>query len=157
MGNVVLYGATGGKVFIRGVVGERFAVRNSGAETVVEGVGDHGCEYMTRGRVVVLGPTGRNFAAGMSGGEAYVLDEFGKFRGLCNTGMVGLEDVETQEDEDALRGLIEEHLEHTGSVNAKRVLKNWDVMLPKFVKVMPYDYKRVLEERRRRDDQQAAN
>ena len=157
VGNVVLYGATGGKVFIRGVAGERFAVRNSGAETVVEGVGDHGCEYMTRGRVVVLGPTGRNFAAGMSGGEAYVLDEFGKFRGLCNTGMVGLEDVETQEDEDALRGLIEEHLEHTGSVNAKRVLKNWDVMLPKFVKVMPYDYKRVLEERRRRDDQQAAN
>ena len=114
VGNVVLYGATGGKAFIRGVAGERFAVRNSGAEAVVEGVGDHGCEYMTRGKVVVLGPTGRNFAAGMSGGEAFVLDERGTFSALCNHELVGLESVETAEDEDGLRSLIEEHYEHTG-------------------------------------------
>ena len=132
-------------------------MRNRGADAVVEGGGDHACEYMTRGRVVVLGRTGRNFAAGMSGGEAYVLDEFGEFRGLCNTGMVGLEDVETQEDQAALHRLIEEHLERTGSVNAKRVLENWDDMLPRFVKVMPYDYKRVLEEQRQRANLQAAD
>ncbi len=147
VGNVVLYGATGGKAFIRGVAGERFAVRNSGAETVVEGVGDHGCEYMTRGKVVVLGPTGRNFAAGMSGGEAYVLDESGEFASLCNPGMVGLEAVEDPADIDALRGLIQQHLDCTGSANARRVLDGWDEMLPKFVKVMPYDYKRILQER----------
>ena len=147
VGNVVLYGATGGKAFIRGVAGERFAVRNSGAETVVEGVGDHGCEYMTRGKVVVLGPTGRNFAAGMSGGEAYVLDESGEFASLCNPGMVGLEAVEDPADIEALRGLIQQHLDYTGSANARRVLDGWDEMLPKFVKVMPYDYKRILQER----------
>ena len=147
VGNVVLYGATGGKAFIRGVAGERFAVRNSGAETVVEGVGDHGCEYMTRGKVVVLGPTGRNFAAGMSGGEAYVLDERGTFSSLCNHEMVGLENVEDPGDESDLRDLIEEHYEQTGSVNARRALDNWETMLPKFVKVMPHDYKRILMER----------
>ncbi len=147
VGNVVLYGATGGKAFIRGVAGERFAVRNSGAETVVEGVGDHGCEYMTRGKVVVLGPTGRNFAAGMSGGEAFVLDEKGTFSALCNREMVGLESVEDPDDISELRSLIEEHYEHTGSANARRVLDDWDAMLPKFVKVMPYDYKRILMER----------
>ena len=147
VGNVVLYGATGGKAFIRGVAGERFAVRNSGAETVVEGVGDHGCEYMTRGKVVVLGPTGRNFAAGMSGGEAFVLDEHGVFESLCNPDLVGLESVEDPADEKGLRSLIEEHYEQTGSANARRVLDNWDEMLPKFVKVMPYDYKRILMER----------
>jgi glutamate synthase domain-containing protein 2/glutamate synthase domain-containing protein 1/glutamate synthase domain-containing protein 3 len=147
VGNVVLYGATGGKAFIRGVAGERFAVRNSGAEAVVEGVGDHGCEYMTRGKVVVLGPTGRNFAAGMSGGEAFVLDERGAFPALCNREMVGLEDVEDTEDIEGLRSLIEEHYEQTGSSNARRVLDDWDEMLPKFVKVMPYDYKRILMER----------
>ena len=147
VGNVVLYGATRGKAFIMGVAGERFAVRNSGAEAVVEGVGDHGCEYMTRGRVVVLGPTGRNFAAGMSGGEAYVFDEFGKFNSLCNAGMVDLDDVVEEEDVAALRRMIEEHLGHTGSANAARVLASWDEMLPKFVKVMPLDYKRILRER----------
>ena len=151
VGNVVLYGATGGRAFIRGVAGERFAVRNSGAEAVVEGVGDHGCEYMTRGRVVILGPTGRNFAAGMSGGEAFVLDEHGRFEGLCNTGMVGLEEVSAQEDIEALRRLIEDHLKYTGSATAERVLEAWDEMLPRFVKVMPTDYKRVLAERASRE------
>ena len=151
VGNVVLYGATGGKVFIRGVAGERFAVRNSGADAVVEGVGDHGCEYMTRGRVVVLGPTGRNFAAGMSGGGAYVFDEFGKFEELCNTEMVGLEDVVERDDKAALRRMIEDHLHHTGSANASRILAAWDEVLPRFVKVVPHDYKRVLEERKRKE------
>jgi glutamate synthase (NADPH/NADH) large chain/glutamate synthase (ferredoxin) len=150
VGNVVLYGATEGKMFIRGVAGERFAVRNSGAEAVVEGVGDHGCEYMTGGRVVVLGPTGRNFAAGMSGGEAFVLDEKGVFPDLCNPEMVDLERVVAEEDEIGLRTLLEAHREYTGSVNAARVLDNWSEMLPKFVKVMPRDYKRVLAERRKR-------
>ena len=147
IGNVALYGATGGQSFIRGMAGERFAVRNSGAEAVVEGVGDHGCEYMTRGRVVVLGPTGRNFAAGMSGGEAYVLDEYGKFRDLCNSEMVFLEDLEEQADIAAVRRLIEDHQAFTGSANARRILDNWDDMLPRFVKVMPIAYKRVLAER----------
>ena len=144
VGNVALYGATGGKAFIRGIAGERFAVRNSGAVAVVEGVGDHGCEYMTRGTVVVLGSTGRNFAAGMSGGQAYVLDESGKFGGLCNTGMVDLEPVKTAEDQEVLRRLLTEHLERTGSSNAGRVLDTWDDMLPRFVKVIPLDYKLVL-------------
>ena len=147
VGNVVLYGATSGKVFIRGIAGERFCVRNSGAEAVVEGVGDHGCEYMTRGRVVVLGPTGRNFAAGMSGGEAYVLDEDGRFRDLCNTDMVDLEPVAEESDRAALRRMIEDHLHYTGSANARRVIDDWDQMLPKFVKVMPIAYKRALRER----------
>ena len=151
VGNVVLYGATGGQVFIRGVAGERFCVRNSGAEAVVEGVGDHGCEYMTRGRVVVLGPTGRNFAAGMSGGEAYVLDEHGRFRDLCNPEMVFLEDLVEDADIAAVRRMLEDHLEYTGSANAKRVLESWDEMLPKFVKVMPIDYKRALGERAERE------
>ena len=147
IGNVALYGATSGQAFVRGLAGERFAVRNSGAETVVEGVGDHGCEYMTGGRVVVLGPTGRNFAAGMSGGEAYVLDEGGDFANLCNPGMVELEPVQSDEDRSNLRRLIEAHFELTGSANAGRVLSSWDRMLPKFIKVMPRDYKRVLAER----------
>jgi glutamate synthase domain-containing protein 3 len=151
VGNVVLYGATEGKVFIRGIAGERFAVRNSGAEAVVEGVGDHGCEYMTGGKVVVLGPTGRNFAAGMSGGEAFVLDENGTFKSLCNPDMVDLERVESEADETALRNLLEEHRQTTGSANAARVLDNWGTMLPKFVKVMPRDYKRVLAEHKQRD------
>jgi glutamate synthase domain-containing protein 2/glutamate synthase domain-containing protein 1/glutamate synthase domain-containing protein 3 len=155
VGNVVLYGATDGKAFIRGVAGERFAVRNSGAQAVVEGVGDHGCEYMTGGRVVILGPTCRNFAAGMSGGEAYVLDEAGAFKGLCNQEMVDLESVETDADQVVLRLLLEEHRQATGSVNATRVLDNWDEMLPRFVKVMPRDYKRVLAERRARNERDA--
>jgi glutamate synthase (NADPH) large chain len=155
VGNVVLYGATDGKMFIRGIAGERFAVRNSGAQAVVEGVGDHGCEYMTGGRVVVLGPTGRNFAAGMSGGEAFVLDESGAFAGLCNPDMVDLESVERDDDIIELRQLLEKHRDNTGSLNAERVLNAWDEMLPKFVKVMPRDYKRVLAERRVRDEDQA--
>ena len=154
VGNVVLYGATGGQVFIRGVAGERFGVRNSGAEAVVEGVGDHGCEYMTRGRVVVLGPTGRNFAAGMSGGEAYVLDEHGLFRDLCNPDMVFLEDLVEDADIANVRRMIEDHLAYTGSANARRVLENWDDMLPRFVKVMPIDYKRVLAERAERRERE---
>ncbi len=149
VGNVVLYGATSGKVFIRGVAGERFCVRNSGAEAVVEGVGDHGCEYMTRGRVVVLGPTGRNFAAGMSGGEAFVLDENGALPGLCNTDMVDLEPVVDDADRAHLKRMVEDHLRYTGSSNARRVIDHWDRMLPRFVKVMPTDYKRALEERAR--------
>ena len=146
IGNVALYGATGGQTFIRGIAGERFAVRNSGAEAVVEGVGDHGCEYMTRGKVVILGPTGRNFAAGMSGGEAYVLDESGEFEALCNKGMVDLDPVVENDDVQNLKRLIETHRNHTESKNAKRILENWDEYLDKFIKVMPRDYKRVLAE-----------
>ncbi len=142
-----MYGATGGLVLIRGIAGERFAVRNSGAEAVVEGVGDHGCEYMTRGKVVVLGPTGRNFAAGMSGGEAYVFDESGKFESICNKSLVSLEPVSEEKDLDDLKRLIELHKKHTGSNNAARILSNWESMITSFVKVMPNDYKRILAER----------
>jgi glutamate synthase (NADPH/NADH) large chain len=147
VGNVALYGATGGEAYFRGFAGERFAVRNSGAEAVVEGVGDHGCEYMTGGVVVVLGQTGRNFAAGMSGGVAFVLDEGGRLGELCNKDMVGLEPVESDEDRALLRGMVERHLEWTGSGVAGRVLEGWEEILPHFVKVMPNDLKRVLEER----------
>jgi glutamate synthase domain-containing protein 2/glutamate synthase domain-containing protein 1/glutamate synthase domain-containing protein 3 len=154
VGNVVLYGATSGRAFIRGIAGERFAVRNSGAEAVVEGVGDHGCEYMTGGRVVVLGPTGRNFAAGMSGGEAFVLDEQDRFASLCNQDLVDLERVETEADKLDLKRLLEEHLRLTGSANAARVLDAWEETLPRFVKVMPRDYKRVLAERAARAEGQ---
>ena len=146
VGNVVLYGATGGRMFIRGVAGERFAVRNSGAEAVVEGVGDHGCEYMTAGTVVVLGPTGRNFAAGMSGGIAYVLDGDGTFRQRHNPEMVDLEPVEDERDSKALKKLIEEHFQQTGSTKAKQVLDEWEQILPRFVKVYPRAYRRALEE-----------
>ena len=145
VGNVSLYGATGGEAYFRGLAGERFCVRNSGALAVVEGVGDHGCEYMTGGRVVVLGPTGRNFAAGMSGGIAYVLDPQEKFRDLCNPGLVDLERVETDEDERELRGLVDAHFRYTRSDRAERVLEKWETTLPRFVKVMPRDYKRALQ------------
>jgi glutamate synthase (NADPH/NADH) large chain/glutamate synthase (ferredoxin) len=147
VGNTVLYGATAGRAFFRGLAGERFAVRNSGASAVVEGVGDHGCEYMTGGRVVVLGPTGRNFAAGMSGGVAYVLDEDGSFAKRCNMGMVGFDELDPA-DVIELRALIEEHEQRTGSPVAARVLGDWDGLLESrvFVKVMPHDYKRVLRE-----------
>src|SRR5207248_11669617 len=141
VGNTVLYGATSGRAFFRGLAGERFAVRNSGASAVVEGVGDHGCEYMTGGRVVVIGPTGRNFAAGMSGGIAYVLDEGGLFAGRCNTQLVGLEGL-TDDNEIALRALLEEHVERTGSTVAADLLADWDA--DRFVKVMPHDYRRAL-------------
>lgn len=144
IGNVALYGATQGEVFIRGMAGERFAVRNSGVNTVVEAVGDHGCEYMTGGKVIVLGPTGRNFAAGMSGGVAYILDEAGDFATRCNMQMVALEKMDPAEAED-IRQLIKRHADYTKSQKAFKVLALWDEMLPKFVKVMPKDYKRVLQ------------
>jgi glutamate synthase (NADPH) large chain len=147
VGNVALYGATAGEAYFRGFAGERFAVRNSGAHTVVEGVGDHGCEYMTGGTVVVLGPTGRNFAAGMSGGVAFVLDEESRFEKLCNRDMVGLETVESEEDRVHLRGMVERHLEWTGSTAAERVLEDFEELLPKFVKVMPNDLKLILKQR----------
>jgi glutamate synthase (ferredoxin) len=144
VGNVVLYGATSGEAYFRGLAGERFAVRNSGAYAVVEGVGDHGCEYMTGGRVVILGRTGRNFAAGMSGGIAYLLDEEGDFERRCNKGMVDLEPLEAGEDITLVQDLIRKHAEHTQSARARKVLANWDRTLPKFVKVVPRDYKRAL-------------
>jgi glutamate synthase (NADPH/NADH) large chain len=171
VGNVVLYGAISGECYFRGVAGERFAVRNSGAIAVVEGVGDHGCEYMTGGTIVVLGYTGRNFAAGMSGGVAYVLDEEGDFERRCNLAMVELEavpeeaqvmeelgggDLEShgrvnvkhlgQSDERLLRVLIQKHLHYTGSQRAKKILDHWEKFLPKFVKVMPTEYRRALKE-----------
>ncbi|MBT6406091.1 MAG: glutamate synthase subunit alpha, partial [Rhodospirillaceae bacterium] len=169
-----LYGAIAGECYFRGVAGERFAVRNSGATVVVEGVGDHGCEYMTGGCVVVLGSTGRNFAAGMSGGIAYVLDGDGEFEKRCNMAMVELEPITdedraiekldhqggeleahglvdimhdmTSQDAQRLRVLIHNHLKYTGSSKAKEILDNWDNMLPRFVKVMPVDYRRALQE-----------
>jgi len=171
VGNTVMYGAIGGEAYFRGVAGERFAVRNSGATAVVEGVGDHGCEYMTGGTVVVLGKAGRNFAAGMSGGIAYVLDEEGDFTQRCNMAMVELEPIADEEtagaavgstdleshgkvqidhvaghDGDMLKGLIQRHLLFTGSERARRVLENWSVYQSKFVKVMPTEYRRALTE-----------
>jgi glutamate synthase (ferredoxin) len=143
VGNVCLYGATSGEVFIRGMAGERFAVRNSGVNAVVEAIGDHGCEYMTGGTVVVLGPTGRNFAAGMSGGVAYILDEKGELPAKCNMQLVGIEHLD-KDDVATLKTMIENHAINTKSVRAAAILKDWDKLLPKFVKVMPKDYKRVL-------------
>ncbi|MCL4802647.1 MAG: glutamate synthase subunit alpha, partial [Burkholderiales bacterium] len=161
-GNVVLYGAIMGEAFFRGVAGERFCVRNSGADAVVEGVGDHGCEYMTGGTVAVIGATGRNFAAGMSGGIAYVLDEAGTFKDYCNTAMVALEPVLAEAEQEAklapdlwhrgrsdeaiLRELLEKHLRQTGSTQAKRILDRWAEFRPKFVKVFPNEYRRALGE-----------
>ena len=144
VGNVVLYGATSGEVFIRGVAGERFAVRNSGAIAVVEGVGDHGCEYMTGGRVVVLGRTGRNFAAGMSGGIAYVLDADGDFAQRCNLEMVDLEALDEPQEEEFVRELIARHVQLTKSSRGQHVLDNWTEYRQKLVKIMPLDYRRVL-------------
>ncbi|MCK5717033.1 MAG: glutamate synthase subunit alpha, partial [Thiomargarita sp.] len=174
IGNTVLYGATSGECFFRGVAGERFAVRNSGAIAVVEGVGDHGCEYMTGGIVVVLGETGRNFAAGMSGGIAYVLDNKGDFEKHCNLAMVELEPIIEEEtaletvyhqggdlethgrvnvkhdmtryDAQRLKRLIEKHLHYTDSTYAEKILNQWTDYLPKFVKIMPVDYKRALQQ-----------
>jgi len=146
VGNTVLYGATSGRAFFRGLAGERFAVRNSGASAVVEGVGDHGCEYMTGGRVVVLGRTGRNFAAGMSGGLAFVLDEDGTLRARVNPAL--LDQLEELDEGDAIevRDLVAEHVRRTGSSVGRRVLDEWESILPRFVKVFPTDYKRVLAE-----------
>ena len=143
-GNVAFYGATSGTAYIRGQAGERFCVRNSGVNAVVEGVGDHGCEYMTGGIVAILGRTGRNFAAGMSGGIAYVFDEQGDFASRCNTEMVGLEELDDA-DAAVLKAMIEKHAECTGSSLATMMLINWQNVLPRFVKVMPMDYKRVLQ------------
>ncbi|MBE0655604.1 MAG: glutamate synthase subunit alpha, partial [Bacteroidales bacterium] len=146
IGNTVLYGATSGEIFVNGVAGERFCVRNSGAVAVVEGVGDHCCEYMTGGRTVVLGKTGRNFAAGMSGGIAYVLNVDDDFDFYCNMGMVELSLVEDRNDVKELNGLITRHYEYTGSPLAERILGDWDNYIDHFIKVIPYEYKKVLEE-----------
>ncbi|MCX7923616.1 MAG: glutamate synthase large subunit [Clostridia bacterium] len=144
IGNVAFYGATGGEAYIRGIAGERFCVRNSGVKAVVEAVGDHGCEYMTGGRVVVLGPTGRNFAAGMSGGVAYVLDEAGDFNVRCNMGIVELGKLD-DEDTDELKEMVQNHVKYTGSTVGQKVLDNWNESVTKFVKVMPKDYKRMIQ------------
>jgi glutamate synthase domain-containing protein 2/glutamate synthase domain-containing protein 1/glutamate synthase domain-containing protein 3 len=152
VGNVVLYGATSGEAYFNGMGGERFAVRNSGASAVVEGLGDHGCEYMTNGLVVVLGKTGRNFAAGMSGGIAYVLDEEGDFMDKrCNRASVDLERVFDPEDQSVLRGAIVRHFESTGSPRAKWILEKWGEMLPRFYKVFPREFKKALETARRKE------
>jgi glutamate synthase (ferredoxin) len=143
-GNVALYGATAGEVYIGGMAGERFGVRNSGVSAVVEAIGDHGCEYMTGGTVVVLGSTGRNFAAGMSGGIAYILDEKGDFATRCNKQMVALEKFEDAEENETVRRLIERHATYTKSQRAVKVLAAWEKYSGLFVKVMPKDYKRVL-------------
>ncbi len=151
-GNVILYGATGGEVYIHGKVGERFAIRNSGAYAVVEDVGDHGCEYMTGGRVVVLGRTGINFAAGMSGGIAYVYDPNGGFDSRCNLDMVDLESVRDAKDIEELKGMINLHFKHTGSRKAEEILLDWDARLPFFVKVFPMEYRRVLGQMSKEDE-----
>ncbi|WP_232468291.1 glutamate synthase large subunit [Alkalitalea saponilacus] len=148
IGNTVLYGATSGSLYVHGVAGERFAVRNSGANAVVEGVGDHCCEYMTGGRVVVIGSTGRNFAAGMSGGIAYVLDESGKLDYFCNKGLVELNPVHDYDDIKELQELLNNHLLHTNSAKAREILVNWDYYLPKFVKIIPFEYKKVLQQQK---------
>ena len=147
IGNVAFYGATSGKAYIHGTAGERFCVRNSGVQAVVEGVGDHGCEYMTGGRVIILGETGNNFAAGMSGGIAYVFDTGDTFKDRVNTEMVGLDALD-QEDIDYLKAEIKAHQELTGSKLAANILNDWDHMSQFFVKVMPNDLKRVLDERK---------
>jgi glutamate synthase (NADPH/NADH) large chain len=169
VGNTVMYGATEGEAFLAGVGGERFCVRNSGATAVVEGVGDHGCEYMTGGTVVVLGMTGRNFAAGMSGGIAYVYDEDGTFAGRCNPAMVAIEKVlpETRQakgepmhngksDEAQLKSLIERHAAYTGSARAKSIVANWEIARDRFVKVFPNEYRRALGEMAATGNKQAA-
>ncbi|MDP3086018.1 MAG: glutamate synthase subunit alpha, partial [Rubrivivax sp.] len=169
IGNTALYGATSGEAFFRGVAGERFAVRLSGANAVVEGTGDHGCEYMTGGTAVVLGKTGRNFAAGMSGGIAYVYDEDGQFARRCNPAMVALEQVlpraeqtgpaigwhAGQADETLLKKMIEDHHRWTGSLRAREILDGWNAARSKFIKVFPHEYKRALAERAARSEAQA--
>jgi glutamate synthase (ferredoxin) len=144
VGNVALYGASAGEVYIRGMAGERFAVRNSGVTAVVEAIGDNGCEYMTGGNVVVLGRAGRNFGAGMSGGIGYVLDEAGDFARRVNPQMVGIEKLEDAGEIAAVRAMIQKHLDYTGSARARAILAGWNAFVPKFVKVMPKDYKRML-------------
>ena len=152
-GNVICYGAVSGEAFFKGVVGERFCVRNSGASAVAEGCGDHGCEYMTGGRVVILGRTGRNFAAGMSGGIAYVYDEDGSFSERCNTGMAGIEGL-LEEDEIEIRNLLSKHLRYTGSTRAALILEEWKSRKVHFRKVMPVEYRRVLDTRARNEERE---
>ena len=152
-GNVVAYGATSGEIYIRGICGERFCVRNSGAEAVVEGVGDHGCEYMTAGRAVILGETGRNFAAGMSGGIAYVWDAAGTFRQQVNKEMVDLDPLDAN-DIDYLKAIIEKHVAYTESARGREILSRWQVEQARFVKVMPIDYKRAIAELRKLAEQE---
>ena len=152
-GNVLLYGATSGEAFINGRAGERFAIRNSGAIAIVEGVGDHCCEYMTGGRVVVLGPTGINFGAGMSGGIAYVYDKRHRFDSYCNLDMVDLDPVTIPEDIEELRELIKKHIKYTRSEKAKMILDQWEESLPKFVKVFPMEYRRVLGQMMKEDEE----
>ena len=147
LGNVALYGATSGECYFRGIAAERFCVRNSGATAVVEGVGDHGCEYMTGGRVVILGETGRNFAAGMSGGIAYVWNRDNSFEEMCNQELVLLEEI--GEDLETLRSLIQNHFNFTQSPRAKEILDSWSVSQNQFVKVMPKDFKKVLEKQKK--------
>ena len=144
IGNVALYGATSGKAFIGGVAGERFCVRNSGATAVVEGVGDHGCEYMTGGRVAILGKTGKNFAAGMSGGVAYVLDVDSDLYTKVNKQMVNIEHVTSKVDVSELKEMIEEHVKDTNSEIGKEILDNFKEYLPKFKKIIPHDYEKML-------------
>ena len=143
IGNVAFYGAIKGEAYIRGVAGERFCVRNSGMTAVVEGIGDHGCEYMTGGRVAVIGPTGRNFAAGMSGGMAYVYDPTDGFEKNCNQGLVSLETL-ADSDQEALREMLEKHARYTGSDAAQKILDDFANQIKKFVKVIPNDYKKVI-------------
>ena len=145
IGNVALYGATSGEAYINGVAGERFCVRNSGAKAVVEGVGDHGCEYMTGGRVVVLGNTGKNFAAGMSGGIAYVLDEDSSLYKKLNKELVSTEEVTDKYDVLELKEMIQQHVAYTNSVKGKQILDNFGDYLPKFKKIVPHDYKRMMQ------------
>jgi glutamate synthase (ferredoxin) len=145
IGNVALYGATSGEIFVRGMAGERFAVRNSGVNAVVEAVGDHGCEYMTGGRIVILGRTGRNFAAGMSGGIAYVLDETGDFASRVNMQMVDLDRMTDADEIETVWKMIQRHQTYTKSEKAAKVLAGWESMTNRFVKVIPKDYKRVLQ------------
>ena len=146
IGNCLLYGATGGEAFFSGIAGERFGVRNSGATAVVEGVGDHGCEYMTGGRVIVLGHTGRNFAAGMSGVTAYVFDEKGYFTQCCNQGMVELGPLSQVDETKWVKETLQRHLQYTQSERARKMLEDWDNTLQKFVRVMPTEYRLVLEQ-----------
>ena len=151
VGNTALYGATGGEAFIRGVVGERFCVRNSGATAVVEGTGDHGAEYMTGGTLLVLGQVGRNFAAGMSGGVAYVLNNNGDFSYFCNQDMVDLMPCVDPEDQRLIQELLQKHVDYTGSTVAQDILSNWHRHMPKFIKVMPIEYRRALEDLKREE------
>ncbi|MFP6615450.1 MAG: glutamate synthase-related protein, partial [Candidatus Hydrogenedentota bacterium] len=156
VGNVALYGATSGEAFFRGIAGERFCVRNSGAWAVVEGVGDHGCEYMTGGRAVILGATGRNFAAGMSGGIAFVLDEDDALKSLCNPGLVDIKPLH-KESIPELRFMLKKHVKYTGSSVAQDLLDNWEESLPKFKRVMPRDYARVLRELNAREEEEMSH